>query len=128
MMGFNVIIGLGILAVIGLIVRELLAFFRKRGAYSLRRLTLRMSTAVMLLFLLVSVFIGIRLFHLDTPEAFPRHWIAFWGCVSLLTGAIFCMALADFRLLDEESRVEAGKLWQEIAETIASYESHPKDE
>ncbi|MHB9025382.1 MAG: hypothetical protein ACYC7E_14635 [Armatimonadota bacterium] len=127
-MGFSVIIGVGILAVVGLTARELRAFFQKRGTYTVRRLTLRLSTAFMLLFLFAGIYTGVRVFHLDTPEAFPRHWIAFWGCITLLTGAIFCMVLADLRLLDEEKRVEAGKLWREIAETIANYADRPKDE
>jgi len=113
----------GAVIVIILVFRETVAFLRLRTRYALRRYTLRLCMAGLILFLLFSMLVGVLYFHMDNPEGIARLWVTFWGCISLLTAAIFCLAIADLRLIRDETRDDASRLWREIAETIASHEA-----
>ena len=120
------VVGMAIVAVMA--ARELRLFLRKRDTYPLRRLTLRLSMAGMLFFLFASLFVGVRVFHLVEPTGNVTLWMAFWGCITLLTGGVICLAIADFRSLDTDTDENTKQLWREIAETIAAHESHaPKE-
>lgn len=121
-MAFTVLMIAVQVAVVVLAVREIVLYMRKKEAYTLRRLTLRMLMAVMLIFLLASVLVGVRVFGLDKPPVIITLWLAFWGCITLLTGAIFCLAIADLRSIGDETTNEANRLWRDIAQTIAEHE------
>jgi len=116
---------LGIIIVAVLAVREMFLFGAKRDAYGIRRLTLRMSTAALLIFLLASILVGVQVFHLGSPEDTGNIglWAAFWGCISILTGGVFCLVVADLRTVTDERRDDAGRLWRDIAQTIADHEA-----
>lgn len=121
---------LAMLLVAGMTVRELVHYRRQRPTYPRRRLTLRLLMAAMLLFLLASILVGVRIFHLGSPEesGYALLWAAFWGAVMLLIGGIFSLIFADMRTISVESEQENNKLWRDIAETIASHETtRPKD-
>lgn len=125
---FRLILILAMLILTILVVHELVAFVQKRSPYSLRRLTLRLSMAIMMLFLLGSIFLGIYSFHLATPEdsADPRLWAAFWGSITVLTLGILCLVMADFRTINDETGNDTTVLWHDIAETIATHEALQK--
>ncbi len=96
---------LTMLLVFVMIVRECAQYVRKRQTYPIRRLTLRVSTAIMLLFLLASILVGVRAFHLGSPEdnGYVQLWAAFWGAVVLLVFGIFCLVIADMRTVSVET-------------------------
>ena len=121
-MAFTFILILVMVAITGMAMREIVLFRRKRGEYSLRRLTLRIAMAIMLILQLASVLVGVRIFHLDTPQGVIGLWMAFWGCIMLLTGAISCLALADMRLVTDETSTETNRIWRDIAEMIAQHD------
>jgi hypothetical protein len=123
-MAFTILLSLVMLTVAGMAVREIVLFGRKRAEYPVRRLTLRISTAVMLLFLLVSLLVGVRVFHLDTYQGIIGLFLAFWGCVALLAGAIICLTIADLRMIGDETFADTNHYWRDIAETIAEHEKH----
>lgn len=129
-MVFTVATVLAMLAIIVLAGREVAVFRGDRDAYPLRRLTLRVSTAFCLVFLLGSILVGVHPpFHLDDlHRTDPRVFLAFWGCIGLLTCAVLCLVIADLRTIQEETRHESSQLWREIAETIAAHEKPPKDD
>ena len=122
---FLIMLVLAMLAVTGLAVREVMLFAHTRAVYGLRRLTLRMSTAILLLFLLGSILLGVRFFHLATPEecGFPSLWAAFWGCIGFITGGVFCLLIADMHLVADENLNEVGRIWHDVAETIAAHQA-----
>jgi len=123
-MAFTILMITVMVAVAGLAIREVVLSQRKGEQYPVRRLTLRIVMAVMLLFLLASVLIGVQVYGLDKPKGFIALWMAFWGCISLLSGAIVCLAVADLRLIGDETFSETNQLWHEIAQTIAEHEQH----
>ncbi len=115
---------LAMLLVTGMLLRELVLYRQKRQTYPRRRLTLRISTALMLLFLLASILVGVRFFHLGSPEdsGYASIWAAFWGAVMLLIAGIFCLVIADLRTISVETEHDTSSLWRDIAETIAAHE------
>lgn len=119
---FDIIILVAILVILIFATREVLFFTRRRDRYKLRRLTLRLSMAAMLLFLLGSVFVGIRYFGLANPVGFDRLWIAFWAFIGMLTIAIFCLVLADLSAVGEETVTDTTDLLREMAQIIASHQ------
>ena len=119
-MWFTIAVGAAMCVVLGMTVREAVIYLRKRGPFPLRRLTLRLSMAGMLLFLLGSILVGVRSFGLEVPSGHETLWMAFWTCIMLLTGAILCLVVADLRLLAEENHV-AMQHWQEVAEMLDKY-------
>ena len=121
-MALTVILILVMIAITGMATREIVLFRQKRAEYSLRRLTLRLTMAIMLTFQLASVLVGVRVFHLDNPHGVIGLWMAFWGCIALLTGAITCLALADMRLVSDETSSETNRIWRDIAEMIAQHD------
>lgn len=123
-MVFNVAIGLGLLLVSLLMLREIVQFRRMREVHRLRRLTLRLMMAAMLLFQLLSILIGVRVFGLAEPDGVPNLWIAFWGCIGLLTGGILMLAIADFRLVGEDTLRNSAEHLDEIARTIAEHQAN----
>jgi hypothetical protein len=110
------------LIILGFALREVALFARRRESYKLRRLTLRLSMASMLLFLLGSILVGVTYFGLANPVGFDRYWIAFWAFITMLTFAIFCLAMADLRSLGEETDSAATALWQEMAQILAEHD------
>ena len=112
-------------AVAGMMLRELMLYREKRHNYPQRRLTLRISMAVMLLFLLASILVGIRVFHLGSPveSGYAQLWAAFWGAVMLLITGIFCLVIADLRTISVDSEHNTNALWRDIAEIIAAHET-----
>jgi len=121
-MAFTVTLIGVMLAVAGMATREVLLFRRRAGEYSLRRLTLRIAMAVMLIFQMASVLVGVRVFGLDTPGGVAGLWMAFWGCIGLLTLAILCLAVADMRMVGNETSAETNRIWRDIAEVIAQHD------
>jgi hypothetical protein len=107
--------------------REVALFVRQRASYPLRRLTLRLAMAGMLVFLFGSIGIGVHYFRLDDPAGIITLWLAFWGSIGLLTAGILCLALADLRSLHDDTSDEAARLWQEMAETVARHEHTPPE-
>jgi hypothetical protein len=122
LMVLAILLSLGIFIVLGLTIREILIYIRKPHPYCLRRLTLRLSMAGLLLWLLASIGVGVLYFHLDNPEGIPMHWIAFWGFVGVIIAAIFCLIIADLRMIGDETQDEVNRLWRDIAQTIANHE------
>jgi hypothetical protein len=121
-------LSLAMFAVIMLALREVWQFRRKRDVYRLRRLTLRLATAGMLLFLLASILIGVRVFGLNEPDGVATLWIAFWGCIMLLTGGILCLVIADFQTIGDDALQNANQYWDDIAKTIAEHQQNlPKE-
>jgi len=121
-MAFTILLIVVMTAVAGMTVREIVLSAWKRDEYPRRRLTLRITMALMLIFLLASVLVGVRVFHLDQPQGIIGLWMAFWGCIMLLTGAIVCLAIADLRSIGDDSHAETNRIWRDIAETIAAHE------
>ncbi len=107
-------------------IREVVAYRRREG-YKLRRLTLRLSMAAMLLFLFASVWVGVQFFGLATPVGFDRLWIAFWTCIALLTIAIFCLVLADLSAIQHDAVTDTSDLLREMAQIIAEHKQEPTD-
>ena len=124
-MWFTIMMGAAMCAVVALLVREAGIYRRTRTPFTLRRLTLRVSMAGMLLYLLGSILFGVRVFALDSPHGNASLWMAFWTCIALLTGAILCLVLADLRLLSEEHRSVSRQLFQEISATLAAQQHTP---
>lgn len=120
-MTLTIFLGITVVLVGWLAIREIILFQQASDGNRLRRLTLRLTTALMLLFLLMSIYLGIEVFHLGTPEGLPRHWLAYWGSVLLLAGGILCMVMADLRMLQADTQDDTRVLWQDIAETIARH-------
>ena len=112
------------LLVAGMMVREFILYVQKRQTYSRRRWTIRMCMALMLLFLLASILVGVNVFHLGSPEenGYVQLWAAFWGSVMLIVAGIFCLAIVDLRTISVESHHDTSILWREMAETIAAHE------
>jgi hypothetical protein len=104
-----------LLLVFGLMARELMLYRHLPEIYSLRRMTLRMSIGVMLLFSLGTILLGIRVFGLEHPYGYPSHWLAFWVCQVLLAVAICCLIIADFELPAESARERAARLRREMS-------------
>ncbi|MHB0937384.1 MAG: hypothetical protein ACYDCO_15855 [Armatimonadota bacterium] len=121
-MAFTILMITVIGAVAGLAVREIVLATRKSEQYPMRRLTLRIVMAVMLIFLLASVLVGVRVYGLDKPQGIIALWMAFWGCITLLSGAIVCLAIADLRRIGDETFGDTNHLWHDIAQTIAEHE------
>lgn len=119
-----------ILAVAGLAVREIGLFFKDEGEFRLRRLTLRLLTAFLLIILLGSVLAALRVpvFYLENPEIDPAIFLAFWGCIGLLAGGIVMLVIADLNLIGVETERHTNRYWQEIAETIAQHKHEEKKE
>jgi len=127
-MSFTIVMTLAMLGVLGMAVRELMIFNRQRAEYQVRRLTLRLAMAAMLFVLFASLLIGVRVFRLDEIEGVVTLALAFWGCIALLSIAVLCLAVADLRMLGDQSRQDAAQYWREIAQTIADHElRHPKE-
>jgi len=115
-------------AVLAMTIREVVGYLRKREPFALRRLTIRLSMAGMLLFLLGSILVGVRVFALGDPHGNATLWMVFWTCIMLLIGAILCLVIADLRLLAEENRL-ALQHWREIARDIEGLRSgNPENE
>ncbi len=114
--------------IVALTVREVALFLRARDVYPLRRLTLRLCTTVLLLFLLASVWIGVQHFHLHEPRGVVGLWLGFWGCIALLAGAVICLAIADLRLLGDDLGRDTAlhRIWRDIAELIAEHEQQQR--
>lgn len=129
-MGISVALLTAMGVVIGLVFREVYNYRATRETYSLRRLTIRLCTGGMLTFLLGSIFSAIHFptLYLIEPEAMPDLWLTFWGSIALLTGGIFFMLIADFRLLTDTARQNTTRLWREIAETIATHEMQKRQD
>ncbi len=120
-MGLAILLAAAIVAVTAMAVREVIAYRRTRPAYTLRRITLRLSMAIMLLFLLGSIYVGVYLFDLETPMGHVGPWIAFWGCIGMLAFGVLCLVIADVRALGDELRQTPNTLQQEIAAIIAEH-------
>ena len=124
----TIVLTLAILIVIMMAIREIRNFQRDRGMYRFRRLTLRLSMAGMLLFLLVSLFIGVKVFGLNEPLGIDPHaWLAFWACVVLLVGAIACLVIVDLTNVPEMVSSTNPNAGAEIAEIIAKYQKRDED-
>jgi hypothetical protein len=106
-------------------VREIMIYRNNtEGIYSLRRLSVRISMAVMVIFLLASILtvISVPWFYLIEPQTTPDLWFAYWGSVALLSFGILSLIVADFRLIGEDTRQDEHKMWRELAEVIAQHE------
>ena len=106
-------------------VREIMIYRNNiEGVYSLRRLSVRISMAVMVVFLLASILtvISVPWFYLIEPQTTPDLWFAYWGSVALLSFGILSLIVADFRLIGEDTRLDEHKMWRELAEVIAQHE------
>jgi hypothetical protein len=112
---------LAIALVVALAVREVVMSRRHREDYTARRIALRLTTAALIVFLLAAVLVGVQRFGLDHLGGDPVYFLAFWGCITLLTGGILCLALADFSIIHADLRREANRQWREIAELIAAH-------
>lgn len=115
------------LAITILAIGEVHHFRRKRGPYRLRRLTMRLTMAAMMLFLLGSILVGVRIFHLQEPNGIIKLWVAFWGCILLLIGGIFCLVIADFRLIGDDLHEHTNQFINEIMQSMAEQGKHPKE-
>jgi hypothetical protein len=108
-----------------LAVREVI-IYRKQldGVYSFRRLSVRISMAVMVIFLLGSILtvISVPWFYLIEPFTTPELWFAYWGSVALLSFGILSLIVTDFRLIGDDTRSDENKMWRELAEVIAQHE------
>ncbi len=115
---------LGIVLIAVMALRELFLYGQGRSDCTRRRLTLRMSMAAMLLFLLASILIGVYVFHLGSPEdsGYVQLWAFFWGCIMLIVVGVFFLVLADLRMISSESQQDTNELWRDIAQTIADHE------
>ncbi len=127
-MVLTIVIAVAVMVVLALSVRECVLYRRRRDSYPLRRLTLRLCMAGMLLFLFVSIALGITVFGLSDPLGFDRLWAFFWGFIMLLTLAILALVIADFRTLNEEAHTVVRELWHDMAEIIATHEEQRKDQ
>lgn len=129
MQAFTIVMALAMLIVVILAMREVQHFRMKRETYGLRRLTLRLTTSGMLFFLLCSILIGVRVFGLEYGDGIVQLFIAFWLCIFLLTGAILCLVIADFRMADDVPSGQHARVSQEeIQRIIAEHQAtHPKD-
>jgi hypothetical protein len=132
---FAVVMAVAGVVVLLLAVREVVQYLRRRDEYPLRRLTLRLCTAGMLLFLLASIYVGIGVFGLVEPrDAHARlpytlqQWGMFWLFVMLLTLAIFALLIADFRTVHEERSTMVHDLWRDMAEIIATHEAKKRED
>lgn len=106
-------------------VREVMIYRNNtEGIYSLRRLSVRISMAVMVVFLLASILtvISVPWFYLIEPQTTPDLWFAYWGSVAMLSFGILSLIVADFRLIAEDTRQDEHKMWRELAEVIAQHE------
>lgn len=121
-MAFTILLIVVIITIAGMAAREIVLSTHKREEYSRRRLTLRVSMAIMLVFLLASLLVGVRVYGLDKPQAAIGLWMAFWGCIALLSGAIVCLAIADMRMIGTETHAETNRIWRDIAQTIAEHD------
>lgn len=125
----SVVLALVMVLVLLMAMREVWAFHRAREVHRLRRLTLRLAMAAMLLFLLASILIGVNLFHLNEPAGIPPDlWIAFWGCVAILTGGVLCLAIADFQTIGDDALSSVNQYWDEIARAIADHQQRSSKE
>lgn len=120
---FSIIMALLMLLVGLMALSEIRTFRRKRGAQRLRRLTLRLSMAGMVIFLLASLLVGVQIFHLQEPYGVTKLWIAFWGCITLLTGGIFCLVIADFHSIGTDVQEDTKQYWEEFMKTIKDNKS-----
>jgi|GEM_PF-1584278 len=120
-MAFTILLIALMIFIAGMLVREIVLSTRGREEYSLRRLTLRIMMAFMLIFLLASVLVGVRVYGLDKPRDLEL-WMAFWGCIALLSGAIVCLAIADLRMIGTETNTDINRIWRDIALTISEHE------
>jgi len=120
-MAFTILLITMMTAIAGMIVREIVLSTRRREEYSLRRLTLRIVMALMLIFLLASMLVGVRIYGLDKPRDIEL-WMAFWGCIALLSGAVVCLAIADMRMIGTETHADTNRIWRDIAQMIAEHE------
>ena len=124
----TIVLLLAMALVLLMALREIYHFRREKSVYLFRRLTLRMVTAAVLLFLMASILIGVRFFGLNEPYGVERIWIIFWGSISLLIGALFFLVLADFRTPLNDARKETVDYWSDIYRTITEYQrQHPKE-
>ncbi|HEY3377984.1 MAG TPA: hypothetical protein VGL77_10885 [Armatimonadota bacterium] len=127
-MVFTLLLASVVFIVLIMALREIYLFRKMRDATQVRRLTLRLSMAAMLLFLLVSLFLGVCVFRLVEPDGVVPIWLAYWGCITLLTGAILLLVIADFRLYGEDSLRDSRQYWEEFARTIAAQRDNtPKE-
>lgn len=124
----NLFLGVTMILVLWLGAREITAYRLGRGTLPLRRLTLRLATTGMLLFLLVSIFLAVRVFDLATPHALPKHWMAFWGSLLLLASGILCMVVGDLRMMRDTTRTETNTVWRDIAAILATHAKAPRDD
>lgn len=124
----TIILLLSMAVVILMALHEIHLFRRDRSVFKLRRLTLRMVTAALLIFLLASILIGVRFFGLNEPFGVERIWILFWGSISLLIGGLFFLVLADFRTPVSDTSERTASYWSDINRTIAEHQQkHPKE-
>lgn len=107
--------------------REIHIFRREKSVFKLRRLTLRMVTAALLLFLMLSILIGVRFFGLNEPFGVERIWILFWGSISLIIGGLLFLVLADFRTPISDVSERTASYWSDINRTIAEHQQKPKE-
>ena len=128
MLVFSLLLLVAMAIVLMMALREVYQFRRNRSIFRLRRLTLRMLMAALLLFLLASILIGVRIFGLNEPYGVERIWILFWGSITLIIGSIFLLVLADFRLVRHDVSEKTAGYWQEINRAIAEHQrQHPKE-
>lgn len=112
--------------VVALFATREVVLYRRRDGYKLRRLTLRLSMAAMLLFLFGSMWVGVTFFGLANPVGFDRLWIAFWTFIALLTIAIFCLVLADVHAIQHDAVTDTTDLLREMAEIITEHRTKDK--
>ncbi|MEI6520432.1 MAG: hypothetical protein WCO98_10430 [bacterium] len=106
-------------------VREVIIYRRGDvGVYSFRRLSVRLSMAVMVIFLLGSILtvISVPWFYLIEPQTTPNLWFAYWGSVAMLSFGILSLIVADFHMIGDDTRQDENKMWRELAEVIAQHE------
>ncbi len=121
----QIILPVMIILFIIMAVREIMIYRKQaEGVYSFRRLSVRISMAVMIIFLLGSILtvISVPWFYLIEPQTTPELWFAFWGSAGMLSTGILCLIVADFRLIGDDARAEEKKMWRELAVVIAEHE------
>lgn len=112
----------GLTAVLATAVREVVQHRRAGADASRRRLGLRLATAATLMALLGAIWIGVARFGINEPAGALAYFLAFWGCIAMLIGAVFCLVIADLRMVADESHADAGRLLRDIVTTIAEHQ------
>jgi hypothetical protein len=124
-----VLLPLLIMGVLLLLWGEVRRFRAGRHFVSPRRLSLRLAAGALMIVLLIAVFLGLFVLHLDAVGSRPHLFMMFWSCCMGLAVALILVMLADVREVGARYSERQKQIWSDFASFLAKQTAarHPQE-